>query len=63
MGGYLGGQLFPVYAAASFAEAGVIQGMDALLIGIWLFSLLVKLSLDLYQLRLCVECAAPRAGG
>ena len=62
MGGYLGGQLFPVYAAASFAEAGVIQGMDALLIGIWLFSLLVKLSLDLYQLRLCVECAAPRAG-
>ena len=62
MGSYLGRQLFPVYAASSFAEAGVIQGMDAVLIGIWLFSLLVKLSVDLFQLRLCVECAAPRAG-
>lgn len=62
MGEYLGSQLFPVYAAASFAEAGVIQGMDAVLIGIWLFSLLVKLSVDLFQLRQCVECAAPRAG-
>ena len=29
MGSYLGRQLFPVYAASSFAEAGVIQGMDA----------------------------------
>ena len=62
MGSYLGRQLFPVYAASSFAEAGVIQGMDAVLIGIWLFSLLVKLSVDLFQLRLCVECAVPRAG-
>ena len=39
-----------------FAAFGIV------LIGIWLFSLLVKLSVDLFQLRLCVECAAPRAG-
>lgn len=62
MGAYLGDQLFPFYAAASFAEMGAVQGMDAVLIGIWIFCMLVKLSTDLYLLRLCVESAAPRAG-
>ncbi len=62
MGGYLDRQLFPVYAAAASADAGIVQGMDAVLIGIWIFSLLVKLSTDLYLFRLCAESVRPAAG-
>lgn len=62
MGGYLDSQLFPVYAAAASADAGVVQGMDAVLIGVWIFSLLVKLSTDLYLFRLCAESVRPAAG-
>ena len=36
MGSYLNYQLFPVYSASSFADAGVMERMDALFIAMWI---------------------------
>ena len=60
MGSYLDFQLFPVHTAATYAEAGIIKSMDAVFVGMWIFSVLVKLSCDLYLFSCCVQSVDSR---
>lgn len=55
LGGYLNYQLFPVYSAASFADAGVMERMDALFIAMWIGALVIKASFDLNLFTVCTQ--------
>ena len=55
MGSYLNYQLFPVYSASSFADAGVMERMDALFIAMWISSLVIKLAFDVNLFTGCAQ--------
>ena len=61
MGIYLNNQTFPLYTAASYAETGPARGLGAVVIGMWLFSVLICLSLDLRCFAQCVGSIFPKA--
>lgn len=55
LGDYLGTQVFPVYTAASVAQIGIFQRMDAVFLGVWTAGIFIKCSLFLYLVSLCIK--------
>lgn len=53
-GSYLKNQLFPVYTAASLADAGVLERLDVVFITIWVAGLFVQMSTDAYLFMACL---------
>lgn len=56
-GDYLKNQLFPVYTAASLADAGVLERLDVVFITVWVAGLLVQMATDGYLFMLCLRKA------
>lgn len=63
LGEYLETQIFPIYAATSIAEIGMLKRLDALYLGVWTTGLFVKLALLLYLMSLCVQRVLGRKAG
>ena len=55
LGDFVKTQIFPIYAAASVAEMGIIKRVDALFFAVWTTCLFVKISLGLHLFSLCVK--------
>lgn len=45
---------FPVYALSGMTEARVVQRLDAVLVGLWMTGLIIKLAAELVLCRLCL---------
>lgn len=56
LGANLDSWLFPIYSASAFAQTGLLQSMDALFIAMWICSLLAKLSMDLFSVKMGMDC-------
>ena len=57
-GSYLKNQLFPVYTAASLADAGVLERLDVVFITIWVAGLFIQMSTDAYLFMACLRKVA-----
>ena len=55
LGDYLKTQTFPVYAATSVAEIGMLKRLDAFYLGVWTTGLFIKIALFLYLFSLCMQ--------
>ena len=57
-GSYLKNQLFPVYTAASLADAGVLERLDVVFITIWVAGPFIQMSTDAYLFMTCLRKVA-----
>ena len=55
LGDFVKTQIFPIYAAASVAEMGIIKRVDVLFFAVWTTCLFIKISLGLHLFSLCVK--------